>query len=61
VSKLEIDEADAAGASEIAIDEAPGPECPRCWRRTGEACGPAVEPNLCRRCAEVVAALPPTT
>lgn len=61
VSKIEVDEADAAGASEIAIDEAPGPECPRCWRRTGESCGPATEPNLCRRCAEVVAALPPTT
>ena len=28
-------------ATEIAIDEAPGPTCPRCWRRTGEAVGPA--------------------
>jgi isoleucyl-tRNA synthetase len=59
VSRLELDAADAAGPTEITIDEAPGPECPRCWRRTGEAAGPASEPNLCARCAAVVAALPP--
>jgi isoleucyl-tRNA synthetase len=58
VSRIELDEADAAGATEIAIDEAPGPECPRCWRRTGVAAGPPSEPNLCARCAAVVAALP---
>ncbi len=63
VSRLEIDAADAdVGApTEIAIDEAPLPECPRCWRRTGEASGAAVEPNLCLRCAGVVAALPPSS
>jgi isoleucyl-tRNA synthetase len=54
VSRIEVDAADAAGATEITIDEAPGPECPRCWRRTGEAAGPATEPNLCARCASVV-------
>src|SRR5882724_5068151 len=58
VSRLELDAADAAGATEIAIDEAPGPECPRCWRRTGEAAGPPEAPALCARCAAVVAALP---
>jgi isoleucyl-tRNA synthetase len=58
VSRIELDGSDAAGATEIAIDEAPGPECPRCWRRTGEAAGPPFEPNLCARCAAVVAALP---
>jgi isoleucyl-tRNA synthetase len=57
VSGIELDAADAAGATEIAIEEAPGPECPRCWRRTGEAAGPAFEPNLCARCAAVAAAL----
>jgi isoleucyl-tRNA synthetase len=61
VSRIELDAADAqvGAATEIAIDEAPMPECPRCWRRTGEASGAAVEPNLCTRCAAVVAALPP--
>jgi isoleucyl-tRNA synthetase len=58
VSRIELDATDAPGATEIDIDEAPGPECPRCWRRTGEAAGPALEPNLCARCAAVVAALP---
>ena len=52
VSRIELDAADAAGATEIVIDEAPGPECPRCWRRTGEAAGPPSEPNLCARGAQ---------
>jgi isoleucyl-tRNA synthetase len=59
VSRLEVDAADAAGPTEIVVDEAPGPECPRCWRRTGEAAGPPAAPNLCARCAAVVASLPP--
>jgi isoleucyl-tRNA synthetase len=54
VSRVELDAADAAGATEIAIDEAPGPECPRCWRRTGEASGSKHDANLCLRCASVV-------
>ena len=58
VSRLELDAADAPGPTEIVIDEAPGPECPRCWRRTGEAKGPPSEPNLCARCAAVVSSLP---
>jgi isoleucyl-tRNA synthetase len=63
VSRIELDAADAQGgaATEITIDEAPLPECPRCWRRTGEASGSAVEPSLCARCAAVVAQLPPET
>jgi isoleucyl-tRNA synthetase len=58
VSRIELAEDNAAGPTEIAIDEAPGPECPRCWRRTGEASGAPQDPNLCVRCAAVVAALP---
>jgi isoleucyl-tRNA synthetase len=57
VSRVELDEADAPNGSEtrIAIDEAPGPTCPRCWRRTGQAAGAgAADPNLCLRCAAVV-------
>ncbi len=63
VSRIELDAADVnvGDATEIVIDEAPLPECPRCWRRTGEASGSAVEPNLCARCAAVVAQLPPET
>src|SRR6185369_5444328 len=54
VSRVEVTADDAAGETEIVIDEAPGPECPRCWRRTGEASGSRHDPNLCRRCAAVV-------
>jgi isoleucyl-tRNA synthetase len=59
VSRIELNAGDASGPTEIAIDEAPGPECPRCWRRTGEAVGPAFEPNLCARCADVVKGVSP--
>jgi isoleucyl-tRNA synthetase len=61
VSRIELDAADAevGAATEIVIDEAPLPECPRCWRRTGEAVAAAGEPNLCARCAAVVSSLPP--
>jgi isoleucyl-tRNA synthetase len=56
VSQVELDAADAAGDTQIVVDEAPGPTCPRCWRRTGEAAGPsAPDPNLCLRCAAVIA------
>jgi isoleucyl-tRNA synthetase len=57
VSRIELDPTDAnvGAATEIAIDEAPGPECPRCWRRTGEVSGAKEDPNLCVRCAAVVA------
>jgi isoleucyl-tRNA synthetase len=59
VSALELDPEDAASATEITVTEAPLPECPRCWRRTGTASGHAHEPNLCTRCAAVIDALPP--
>jgi isoleucyl-tRNA synthetase len=58
VSRIELAPTDAAGSTEIAVDEAPGPTCPRCWRRTGEASGAPQDPNLCRRCAAVVAGMP---
>jgi isoleucyl-tRNA synthetase len=57
VSRVELDTADAPPGSEtqITVDEAPEPTCPRCWRRTGEAAGAgAADPNLCLRCAAVV-------
>jgi isoleucyl-tRNA synthetase len=56
VSSVEIDEHDATGDTEIAILEAPGPDCPRCWRRTGEISGHPVDATLCKRCAAVVPA-----
>jgi isoleucyl-tRNA synthetase len=59
VSRVELDPADATGETVITVDEAPGPTCPRCWRRTGEAAGPsAPDPNLCLRCAATLAATP---
>jgi hypothetical protein len=54
VSVIEI-EPWSGPETEIVIDEAPGPECPRCWRRTGHASGSPADPNLCDRCAAVVA------
>ena len=35
VSQIDLSAEDAAGETEIRVLEAPGPECPRCWRRTG--------------------------
>jgi hypothetical protein len=60
VSRVEVDDADApAGAeTQISVDEAPGPTCPRCWRRTGAAAGAsALDPDLCLRCGGVIAAM----
>jgi isoleucyl-tRNA synthetase len=57
VSQMEIFSEDAPGATEITVSEASGPECPRCWRRTGTASGYPAEPNLCTRCAAVVSLL----
>jgi len=53
VSRVELAPSDAA-ATEVTVAEAPLPECPRCWRRTGTASGHAQEPDLCIRCASVV-------
>ena len=57
VSQMEIAAENPTGATEIVVSEASGPECPRCWRRTGSASGYAAEPNLCVRCAAVVSLL----
>jgi isoleucyl-tRNA synthetase len=55
VSRVELAETDAASTT-IEVDEAAGPTCPRCWRRTGERAGDgAADPDLCLRCAAVVA------
>jgi isoleucyl-tRNA synthetase len=41
----------------LQVDEAPGPTCPRCWRRTGDPATPgAPDPHLCRRCAAALGA-----
>jgi isoleucyl-tRNA synthetase len=58
VSQLELLPEDSAGETEIVVTEAGGPECPRCWRRTGVASGNSHDPNLCTRCAAVIDALP---
>jgi isoleucyl-tRNA synthetase len=57
VSQLQLSIDDAASATEVTVSEASGPECPRCWQRTGSASGYAAEPNLCTRCAGVVSLL----
>ena len=57
VSRVELDAADAPAGAEtvITVDEAPGPTCPRCWRRTGASAGAgAADPDLCLRCAGVI-------
>jgi len=56
VSNITLAPNDAA-TTEVAVTEAPLPECPRCWRRTGAASGHTQEPNLCIRCASVVESL----
>jgi isoleucyl-tRNA synthetase len=60
VSQIALEPTDAPGDTQIIVDEAPGPTCPRCWRRTGVAAGAgAPDPALCLRCAQVMAAHPP--
>jgi isoleucyl-tRNA synthetase len=53
VAKIDLADGDAAKTT-VSVAEAPGPECPRCWRRTGTASGHAQEADLCIRCASVV-------
>jgi len=53
VSKIELSDKDAE-VTTVEVKEAPGPTCPRCWRRTGSASGYPQEPDLCIRCASVV-------
>ncbi|HEY0709647.1 MAG TPA: isoleucine--tRNA ligase [Polyangia bacterium] len=58
VSQIELSETDAAGDTEVTVIAATGPECPRCWRRTGEtyvSVRSAPEAPLCPRCAQVCA------
>jgi hypothetical protein len=62
ISQIELSDEDAVGETEISIMEAPGPECPRCWRRTGGVYrAPAADGAalLCERCCNVVDSLPP--
>jgi isoleucyl-tRNA synthetase len=57
VSAIDLSDAPSDANAEVTtvtVAEAPGPECPRCWRRTGSTSGYAPEPNLCIRCASVV-------
>ena len=59
VSRVELDAADAPPARRPRSPSTrrPGPTCPRCWRRTGESAGAgAADPDLCLRCAAVMAA-----
>ncbi len=59
VSRIELASDDAA-ATEIAVSEAPGPTCPRCWRRTGASSGHRLDAHLCHRCASVVDGILPS-
>jgi isoleucyl-tRNA synthetase len=57
VSRIEIDPADGT-ETRVEVDEAPYAACPRCWRRTGDPPTPgALDPKLCRRCAQTLAAI----
>jgi isoleucyl-tRNA synthetase len=56
VSQMKLADGDVT-ETEITVAEAPGPLCPRCWRRTGTASGHAQDANLCTRCASVVSSL----
>jgi isoleucyl-tRNA synthetase len=53
VSRIELSDGDAESTL-VAASDAPGPTCPRCWRRTGNVSGHTQEPTLCIRCASVV-------
>ncbi|MES1204588.1 MAG: isoleucine--tRNA ligase [Pseudomonadota bacterium] len=54
VSGIELSDDDAPGESEITVEEAPFPACPRCWRRLGPPAGDPRDPELCGRCATAV-------
>jgi hypothetical protein len=54
VSGIDISEDDAPGETEIVVEEATFPACPRCWRRLGPPAGDARDPDLCGRCAAAV-------
>jgi len=51
VSGLELTPDDAPGETEIVVEEAAFPACPRCWRRLGPPAGDPRDPELCDRCA----------
>ena len=55
VSEVTLSSDHAAGETEITVQAATLPQCPRCWRHLAlVAAGP--HPELCGRCAQVVAA-----
>ena len=56
VSGITVSPDDAATETEIRVEPAPYPACPRCWRRPGPPSGHARAPDLCERCAAVVPA-----
>jgi isoleucyl-tRNA synthetase len=58
VSQIDLSPQDAPGETEIRVVEAPSPECPRCWRRTGGAYVAVGDARLCERCAAVVGGSP---
>ncbi|MES1157933.1 MAG: class I tRNA ligase family protein, partial [Haliangium ochraceum] len=58
VSGITISADDAPGDTEIRVEAAPHPVCPRCWRRPGPPSGHPGTPDLCERCAAAVAKAP---
>ena len=51
VSKVALTDGDASGEPEVAVAQAPGTRCERCWRWYEKL----VTDDLCRRCAGAVA------
>ena len=55
--ELGIGEAEAPSPPAVEILPAPGMKCPRCWNLRTDVGADSAHPDLCARCAEVVAAL----
>jgi len=53
VAEIVLEEPSPSGQTEIRVEPATLPECPRCWRRL-EPSGKGAHPELCVRCAAAV-------
>ncbi len=57
VSEVTLAPSDATGDTEIVVSKAADPQCPRCWRHLPPA-SKGNHPELCVRCADVMAQAP---